>query len=161
MLRRTFLACLVVAAFTATTTPVLAGGNGNGRGGGNGSSGGTGSQAGNGKGGGAGNGNASSNGNGSGASGGRGGGSANGSGKSADSEGKRTGRKTVDKRPAAAETPAKVDRSVFRVKHGNGFRETLSRGRYVLQDNRGRTIVDRVAMPKDYARLRRLSRPDS
>ena len=56
--------------------------------------------------------------------------------------------------------PAKVQSqtATYRVQHKNGFQETLARGRYVMQDNRGRTIVNRVAQPRDYARLRELSR---
>ena len=56
--------------------------------------------------------------------------------------------------------PAKVQSqpATYQVRHKNGFQETLARGRYVMQDNRGRTIVNRVAQPRDYARLRELSR---
>jgi hypothetical protein len=47
--------------------------------------------------------------------------------------------------------------SNLRVRHSNGFEEALSRGRYTMKDNRGRTIVNRSAGPSDYDRLRRLT----
>jgi hypothetical protein len=53
--------------------------------------------------------------------------------------------------------PAQRLTKPYRVRHSNGFQETLQGGRYSLRDNRGRTIVDRVAQPRDYARLRRLT----
>ncbi len=50
-----------------------------------------------------------------------------------------------------------LNTAMYRVRHRNGFEETLKSGRYRMQDNRGRTIVDRAAKPGDYARLRRLA----
>ena len=56
-----------------------------------------------------------------------------------------------------ATAPAPSRTAFYRVRHRNGFQETLADGRYLMQDNRGRTIVNRAAKPEDYARLRRLS----
>ncbi len=46
----------------------------------------------------------------------------------------------------------------YRVRHRNGFQETLAEGRYRMTDGRGRLIVDRPAKPEDYSRIRSLAR---
>lgn len=161
--RRTLIACFGAAIFATAATPVDAAGNGNANGGGNGNGGsnGNGGGNGNGNGGGNGNGNGGVNGNGNNGGSNNGKGPSNGKGVGPDSPGKGQ-TKTQDESVAPHAAPAVVDRdAVYRVKHNNGFRETLSKGRYVLQDNRGRTVVNRAARPNDYARLRKLSRPES
>jgi hypothetical protein len=145
--RRVLISGLVAAiVFGALTSRAGAQGNGNG----NGGSSGNGGKSGNGKGRGKdGSSNAGGNGNGKGGaksagpSGAGNGGNAAQGGITSDSVGTTN---TLGGRP-----------SNFRVRHNNGFEESLSRGRYTLKDNRGRTIVDRTAAPSDYARLRRLS----
>jgi hypothetical protein len=39
------------------------------------------------------------------------------------------------------------------IRHDNGITETISHGRFVMRDSRGRTIVDREATSADYRRL--------
>ncbi len=51
-------------------------------------------------------------------------------------------------------TPASAN---MRIRHKNGFEETLDGGRYEMKDNRGRTIVNRPATRKDVARLNQLA----
>jgi len=41
------------------------------------------------------------------------------------------------------------------VRHRNGITETLRRGRYIMRDSKGRTIVDRQATANDVRRLNR------
>ncbi len=142
--RRTLIACLAtVVVFATAPTSVDAAGHGRG----NGNSGSKGNSGNSGNGGGTGN------------KGNNGHGPSKGGGVGPNSPGKGQN-KTRDEPPDA--TSGTVDRNaVYRVRHGNGFQESLSKGRYVLQDNRGRTVVNRAAKSKDYARLRKLSRPDS
>jgi hypothetical protein len=45
------------------------------------------------------------------------------------------------------------------VRHETGIEETLSNGRYVMRDRRGRTIINRAATPADAARLRSMIKP--
>ncbi len=50
-----------------------------------------------------------------------------------------------------------ADRSEIRVRHGNGIAEEVNdRGRYVMRDRSGRTIVNRTATKSDLDRLRSL-----
>ena len=43
------------------------------------------------------------------------------------------------------------------VRHGSGIEEELANGRYVMRDNRGRTIINRAATAADRARIRSLA----
>jgi hypothetical protein len=107
---------------------------------------------------GGGNGNSSGNGKGNGNSGGNGNGGGHGNG---NSQGK--GNNQANPEPAnrvaapdtlGTTTPASAN---MRIRHKNGFEETLGGGRYEMKDNRGRTIVNRPATRKDVARLNRLA----
>jgi len=42
------------------------------------------------------------------------------------------------------------------VVHGNGMRERIRAGRYLMRDSKGRTIIERAATNKDLRRLRNL-----
>jgi len=106
-------------------------GNGNGNGGGNGS------------------GNSGSNGN-SGSGNSAGGSSSNGAGSSASSSA------SASQESGATATEAS-DGSID-VRHANGITETLRRGRYVMKDGKGRTIISRQATANDARRLGRYVR---
>jgi hypothetical protein len=137
--RRTLIVCLGAIVLATAAAAADAAGNGNGGGKGNGGG----------------------NGNGNNGNGNNGNGPSNGNGVGPNSPGKGQA-KSDDESVARQAAPAAIDRNaVYRVRHGNGFRETLSKGRYVLQDNRGRTVVNRIAKPNDYARLHKLSLPDT
>jgi hypothetical protein len=58
--------------------------------------------------------------------------------------------------------PATGDRVTIRGKaidilHSNGMRESVKGGRYLMTDDKGRTIVERAAKKSDLRRLRKLS----
>jgi hypothetical protein len=155
--RRTVVGHMFGIVMLALPDPAHAGkgGNGGGGGNGNGSGGGGNGNGGNGKGNGSGSG-GSKNGN---------GGTSSGKGVGPGAGGKAKGKArgvTQSVKPSTdlGNVPAKVQSktATYRVRHKNGFQETLARGRYVMQDNRGRTIVNRAAQAGDYARLRELSR---
>jgi hypothetical protein len=95
-----------------------------------------------GNGGGNGNGNGGGKGNGSGGGSGKGSGSAKGSASSGSSNLSGSGQKSGS----------------AVVRHGNGLEETIVRGRYIMKDSRGRTIVNRPASPADDQRLQTLQR---
>ncbi|MGO6907603.1 hypothetical protein ACCS96_46795, partial [Rhizobium ruizarguesonis] len=44
------------------------------------------------------------------------------------------------------------------VRHANGITETLQRGRYIMKDSKGRTIISRQATANDARRLSRFLR---
>ncbi|WP_337266168.1 hypothetical protein [Oryzifoliimicrobium ureilyticus] len=134
------------------------GGNGNGGGGGNGNGGGNGGGGGNGNSGGGANGNSGGNGGGSNNSGGGRGNSGSGS------QGPDNSRRDSDaSSPSSnANSPSSdvearqdPDGSID-VQHSNGITETLRRGRYVMEDSKGRTIIDRAATAQDIRRLKEL-----
>ena len=110
------------------------GGNENGNGRGNGGANGNGNSGANGNGNGGGKGNGSGDGKGS--------GSAKGSASSGSSNLSGSGQKSGS----------------AVVRHGNGLEETIVRGRYIMKDSRGRTIVNRPASPADDQRLQTLQR---
>ncbi|MGR9175476.1 hypothetical protein ACU8OR_07890 [Rhizobium leguminosarum] len=124
------------------------GGNGNGNGGGNGNSGGNGNGGGNGNsngGGGSSNSSSSSNGSGN----GNGGSSTGSTGSSSSSSGSSVGSGTK----ATAASDGSID-----VRHSNGITEVLQRGRYIMKDSKGRTIINRQATASDARRLSRFLR---
>ncbi|WP_309083725.1 hypothetical protein [Chelativorans sp.] len=47
--------------------------------------------------------------------------------------------------------------STIELRHRNGMRERVGRGRYVMTDAQGRTIINRRATRSDLARLRRIA----
>ncbi len=104
----------------------------------------------------------------------RGGGSEN-SGRSSGAGGGNVGRDRANdgfgyrSSDAPAETKAKKSRSLnetvrsddrsIRVRHGSGIAEEVNdRGRYVMRDRSGRTIVNRTATKSDLDRLRSLTK---
>lgn len=114
-------------------------GGGNGRGGGNGNSGNSG------RGGGQGGGNG--NGQGNGKSGNRS------SGNSSRSSASSIGADRAESR--RQNDSVSVDNGSIRVRHGSGIAEEVNdRGRYVMRDRSGRTIVNRTATKSDMDRLR-------
>ncbi|MBP2487092.1 hypothetical protein [Rhizobium leguminosarum] len=121
------------------------GGNGNGNGGGNGNSGGNGNGGGNGNSNGGGN----SNSNGSGNGNSNGGSSTGSTGSSSSSSGASVGSGTR----ATAASDGSID-----VRHSNGITEVLQRGRYIMKDSKGRTIINRQATASDARRLSRFLR---
>jgi hypothetical protein len=121
------------------------GGNGNGNGGGNGNSGGNGNGGGNGNSNGGGSSNSSSNGSGN----GNGGSSTGSTGSSSSSSGSSVGSGTK----ATAASDGSID-----VRHSNGITEVLQRGRYIMKDSKGRTIINRQATANDARRLSRFLR---
>lgn len=55
--------------------------------------------------------------------------------------------------------PVRVDNGSIRIRHGSGIAEEINdRGRYVMRDRSGRTIVNRAATKSDLERLRLLTR---
>lgn len=116
-------------------------GNGGGRGGGNGNSGGNGGNSG--RGGGPGGGN-----------------SGNGEGKGRGSSGNRSRSSSFSAGTARTESRSQkdsvsVDNGNISVRHGSGIAEEVNdRGRYVMRDRSGRTIVNRSATKSDMDRLR-------
>jgi hypothetical protein len=125
------------------------GGNGNGNGGGNGNSGGNGNGGGNGNSNGGGNSNSNSNSNGSGNGNSNGGSSTGSTGSSSSSSGASVGSGTR----ATAASDGSID-----VRHSNGITEVLQRGRYIMKDSKGRTIINRQATASDARRLSRFLR---
>jgi hypothetical protein len=113
---------------------------GNGNGGGNGGGGGSG-----GNGGGSGNGgsNGNSGGNGNGNSGGKG-----------NSNSQSSGTGNAAKSQAGLDDAANGGRGTLTVRHKDGISESVQRGRYVMKDAKGRTIVNRDATVSDEERLR-------
>ena len=143
--RRQIVASLTFSAF-AVVLPFRAGSalarNGHGRGGGDGDSGGRGGSGGSAKGG-----------DGDSGRGGNNQGRGNGAGMAGNAKGSsdEAGRKVG----SSADGPdsMKAGRALS-VRHRNGIAEEVnSRGRYVMRDNRGRTIVDRKATKSDRDRL--------
>jgi hypothetical protein len=136
----TFSALVIALPFRAGSALAR---NGHGGGGGDGDSGGRGGHGGAGRGG-----------NGQ---GGRGGSSQGGDGRGTGAKGHSNTRGRQD--GANAESPnapgsTRADRGLS-FRHRNGIAEEVdSRGRYVMRDNRGRTIVDRTATKSDRDRLR-------
>ncbi len=122
-------------------------GNGNGGGNSNGASNGNGNGAGNGNGNGAGNGSSNAGGNGNGKGGAGASGNSSKGGGSPPSSPSASAASGVQ---ATEGTGGSVD-----VSHGNGITETLRRGRYIMRDSKGRTIVDRQATAADVRRLNR------
>lgn len=150
--RRQIVASLTFSAF-ATVLPFHAGSalarNGHGRGGGDGDSGGRGESGGSGKGGDASNGRGGNN------QGNQGRG--NGVGMAADAKGSSdaAGRQEGSKADGPTSAGSMRAGRGLSVRHRNGIAEEVnSRGRYVMRDNRGRTIVDRRATKSDRDRLR-------
>ncbi|MFW8585990.1 hypothetical protein ACOJBM_17280 [Rhizobium beringeri] len=111
---------------------------------GNGNSGGTGNGGGNGNSNGGGSSN-SSNGSGN----GNGGSSTSSTGSSSSSSGSSVGSGTR----ATAASDGSID-----VRHSNGITEVLQRGRYIMKDSKGRTIINRQATANDARRLSRFLR---
>jgi rRNA maturation protein Nop10 len=128
------------------------GGNG-GNGGGNGGNSGGGNSGGNSGGGNSGNGNS---GNGNGNSGNNGNSNGNGTGGPAPGQGVSSGVEGATHVNETTGDKVTVDGSSIHVQHPDGFSETVTAGRYRMNDALGRTIVDRVARPADVARLRSL-----
>lgn len=121
-------------------------GNGGGRGGGNGNSGGNGGNSG--RGGGPGGGN---NGNGEGK--GRGNSGSRSSGNRSRSSSFSAGSTRAESR--SQKDSVSVDNGNISVRHGSGIAEEVNdRGRYVMRDRSGRTIVNRSATKSDMDRLR-------
>ncbi len=148
-----------IQAPTTNAAHAKDGNNGNGGGNGNGGNNGHGSSNGNG--------NGSSNGNGAGSAGnsssnagGNGNGNGNG-GAGASGNPARAGSSSPSSPTASSASGVKAtersDGSVD-VRHGNGITETLRRGRYIMRDSKGRTIVDRQATANDVRRLNRIVR---
>ena len=54
--------------------------------------------------------------------------------------------------------PAGVRIRDIEIVHGNGMLERIMAGRYLMKDNKGRTIIERSATPVDLRRLRQLER---
>jgi hypothetical protein len=86
------------------------------------------------------------------------GGETRGSERSGDHEGRRSADDARDNSSSDGPNDAGREQSQrLRIRHGNGIAEEVNdRGRYVMRDNRGRTIVDRVATRSDIERLRSL-----
>ena len=114
------------------------GGNGNGGGGGSG---------------GGGNGGGSDNGGGNGNSGGNGNGNGNSGGK-ANNSGQSSSTGSAAKSQTDADDATNEAGGALTVRHKDGISETVQRGRYVMKDSKGRTIVNRDATVADEQRLR-------
>lgn len=127
-----------------TATAQQGGGNGGGKGGGNSGGKGGGNGGGNGSGGGSRDGNGNGNGNGG---NGKGGKSSSASSRSPES---------LDPGTGGGRTASGNAISIG-VRHGSGIEEELANGRYVMRDNRGRTIINRAATAADRARIRSLA----
>lgn len=112
---------------------------GNGNGGGNGGNGG-----GNGNGGGSGNGGGNS---------GNGGGNGNGNGKGND-KGQSSSAKSATQSQVDADQSTDAGNGSITVRHQDGMSEKIQSGRYVMQDSKGRTIVNRTATVSDEQRLK-------
>jgi hypothetical protein len=65
--------------------------------------------------------------------------------------------KTSSPKHSPSKTPARADavREPVEIRHDNGITETLRRGRYIMKDAKGRTIVNRRATSADIRRLER------
>ncbi|AYM65679.1 hypothetical protein [Agrobacterium fabrum] len=112
------------------------GGNGNGGGGGSG---------------GGGNGGGSGNGGGNGNSGGNGNGNSDGKANNNDQS---SGTGSAAKSQTDADDATNEAGGSLTVRHKDGISETVQRGRYVMKDSKGRTIVNRGATVADEQRLR-------
>ncbi|SFA81673.1 hypothetical protein SAMN03159496_00539 [Rhizobium sp. NFR07] len=122
-------------------------GNGGGRGGGNSSGGGSG------KGGGADGGRGGN----KGGNGGNAGGEEKGGGSRGVADGQSSGTQENAPSQGVNMTPGQATDRSLSVRHSNGIAEEIdSQGRYVMRDNRGRTIVNRPAAKSDVDRLRSL-----
>ena len=59
---------------------------------------------------------------------------------------------------ALSVNPTGVQIRDIEIVHGNGMLERIMAGRYLMKDNKGRTIIERSATPVDLRRLRQLER---
>ncbi|MBB4409493.1 MULTISPECIES: hypothetical protein [Agrobacterium tumefaciens complex] len=129
-----------VSAIVAEQVADAKDGNGNGGGGGSG---------GGGSGGGSGNGGSSGN------SGGNGNSGSNGnSGGKGSNNGQSSGTGNTAKSQTDVNDAANSGRGALTVRHRDGISESVQRGRYVMKDAKGRTIVNRDATTADEQRLR-------
>lgn len=110
---------------------------------------------GNGNGGGGGSGGGSGNGGSSGNSGGNGNSGSNGnSGGKGSNNGQSSGTGNAAKSQTDVNDAANSGRGALTVRHRDGISESVQRGRYVMKDAKGRTIVNRDATTADEQRLR-------
>jgi hypothetical protein len=100
-----------------------------------------------------------SNGNGGGHGGGNGNGGGGGKGNQSSSEGKSSeGKSDGDSKGGKTKGAAlQGTASVLGVRHSDGLSEEIRKGRYIMKDARGRTIVNRRATSADQVRLQSLT----